>query len=211
LEKAALILDQWRDYLIQQTRMFAWNQYPEISHPERVAHALRDLGPAARHRATEVRLRCCAQHLAQCIENHTPKRIPLYEHIGDLMKAAFPKDWGAAGDRREAAKKLVKGWDYRIREIDAYDYPVWIVDNHLKIVHLNQPAARLLGLVPWKTAGKEVKCSIRALIARMQETSKKATANFERAYSKILTRRAFEWKTVLTLERELENEFRQRI
>jgi hypothetical protein len=128
LEQAALILDQWRSYLIEQTRTFDWNQYPEITHIKRVANALRDLGPSHRHRATKVRLRCCAQQLAQCIENHTPRREPLYEHIGILMKAAFPKDWGAGGDR-EAAKKLVKGWDYRIRQIDERNYPVWIVDN----------------------------------------------------------------------------------
>jgi hypothetical protein len=204
---AGLVLEQWQSYLIQQTRAFKWNEYPEIAPTQLVAKALRDLGPSQRHRATEVRLRCCAQQLAECIENHTPRRNPLYEQIGELMKAAFPNDWGVAGDRKEAAKKLVKGWDYRIRQIDQCDYPVWIVDNRLKIVHVNQAAGRLLGLVPWKTADKHVNFIIQALLARITGRSKLVPKNFQREYLKILNHRGWEWKTVLTLEREVTNKF----
>jgi PAS domain-containing protein len=211
LEKAALILEQWRSYLIQQTHALEWDEYPEIAQLNLVAQALREFGPSQRHRATEVRLRCCAQRLAEEFQHHTGWKKALYEHIGVLMKSAFPKDWGAAGDLKEAAKKMVKGWDYRKRWIDERNYPIWIVDNQLRVVHVNQPAGRILGTLPWKLAGKNVVLLLQALMAKIRINDRNAAGNFERDYLKFLKRQlkghGFEWKTTLTLEREVTNKF----
>jgi PAS domain-containing protein len=171
LEKAVSILDQWRDYLIQETNAVEWDQYPELAKLEIVAKVLRDLGPSQKHRATEVRLRCCAQWLAETIKHHAGWDHPLYEHIGYLVRAAFPKDWNPAGEIREAAKKLVRGWDYRKRWIDKRNYPIWIVDNRLKIVHVNQPAGRLLGVRPWEAVGKDVNFLVQPLLAQSRKTA----------------------------------------
>jgi PAS domain-containing protein len=207
LEKAILVLDQWRSYLIQETNAIEWNHYPEIATLELVAKVLRDLGPSQKHRATEVRLRCCAQWLAEIMKHHARWDHPLYEHIGYLVKAAFPKDWNPAGDIREAAKKLVKGWDYRKRWIDQQNYPIWIVDNRVKIVHVNQPAGRLLRVRPWEAIGKDVNFLVKPLFARFRENGDMTQRTFQGEYSKVLTGKRFEWKTTLTLEREVMNKF----
>jgi PAS domain-containing protein len=211
LEKAAQILEQWRSYLIQQTHALEWDEYPEIAQLNLVAKTLRGFGPSHRHRAIEVRLRCCAQRLADEFLHHTAWKNPLYEHIGVLMKSAFQQDWGAAGDLREAAKKMVKGWDYQKRWIDERNYPIWIIDNELNVVHINQPAGRILGTLPWKLAGKNVALLLKALVVKIRTNDRNAAGDFERDYLKFLKHQlkgyGFEWKTTLTLEREVTNKF----
>ena len=207
IDKAISILDEWWSYLTQETHALELEQYPNMEHIKLVAKKLRDLGPSQRHRASEVRLRCCAQSLAEKTQNHTGWKNPLYEHIGNLVKAAFPREWNPAGDIREAAKKLVKGWDYAIRWIDNRNYPIWIVDNRLNIVHVNQPAGNLLGVLPWKLAGKNVRFLIQALLAKLGGNTRHLASDFVRDYLKFLQGRGIEWKTTLTLERDVTNKF----
>ncbi len=211
LDKAASILDEWWSYLTQETHALELEQYPANTEQIKlVAKTLRDLGPSQRHRATEVRLRCCAQRLAEEFQHHTGWKNPLYEHIGVLMKSAFPNDWGAGGNLKEAAKKMVKGWDYRKRWIDERNNPIWIVDNRLKVVHINQPASHLLGVLPWEAAGRNVKFLIEALLAKLRGRSRLSSNKFQRDYLKILKGKGFEWKTTLTLEREITNKFSEK-
>jgi PAS domain-containing protein len=208
LDKAVCILNEWREYLTYETHAIEVGQYPEgIS---LIAKTLRDLGPSQEHRATEVRLRCCAQRLAQEFRNHTGRRNPLYKHIGVLVKSAFPKDWGAGGDLREAAKKLVKGWDYAKRQIDECSYPIWILDNQLKIVHVNQPAGRLLGVRPWEASGKKVDFLIKPLLAKLRADHGSESSSFQRAYFRILQGKGFELKTTLKVECPVTNTFHEK-
>ena len=123
------------------------------------------------------------------------------------MKSAFPKDWGAGGDLKEAAKKMVKGWDYRKRWIDQRNYPIWIVDNRLKVVHVNQPAGRLLGVRLWEATGQHVKFLIEALLGKLRKNSGRTSKTFQKEYLKFLRGKRIEWKTILTLEREVTNKF----
>jgi hypothetical protein len=207
LDKAVSILDEWWSYLTQETHALELDEYPNMEHLKQVAQTIRGLGPSQKHRATEVRLRCCAQRLAEEFQRHTGWKNPLYEHIGMLVKSAFPKDWGAAGDLKEAAKKMVKGWDYRKRWIDERNYPIWIVDNQLRVVHVNQPAGRLLEVLPWEASGKNVKFLVQALLANLRGNSGMTPETFHKEYFKVLEGKSFEWKATLTLERELTNKF----
>ena len=108
LDKAVSILDEWWSYLTQETHALELEQYPNMEHIKLVAKNLRELGPSRPHRATEVRLRCCAQRLAEGFQHGTGWKNLLYEHIGVLIKAAFPNDWNPASDIRDAAVKMVK-------------------------------------------------------------------------------------------------------
>jgi len=208
LDKAVSILDEWWSYLTQETHALELEQYPANTEQIKlVAKTLRDLGPSQKHRATEVRLRCCAQRLAEEFQRGTGWKNLLYEHIGVLIKAAFPNDWNPAGKIRDAAVKMIKGWDYPIRWIDERNYAIWIVNSHLKVIHVNQPAGHLLGVLPWEAAGKDVRFLIRALVPRFVGNSRESNSDFSKNYLKFLQGRGIEWKTNLTLEREVINKF----
>ena len=101
----------------------------------------------------------------------------------------------------------MKGWDYRKRWIDERNYPIWIVDNQLRVVHLNQPAGRLLGVQPWEAVGKDVTFLIQPLLAKSRKMSRIAANTFQNQYFKVLRGKSFEWKTTLTVEREVTNKF----
>ena len=77
----------------------------------------------------------------------------------------------------------------------------------MKVIHVNQPAGHLLGVLPWKLAGKNVRPLIQALLAKLGGNTRHLASDFERDYLKFLQGRGIEWKTTLTLERDVTNKF----
>lgn len=200
LERAAEVLRQWWSYLTFDTHFISLDDYPNADNLRSIARILRDLGPSKTHRPKETDLRVCAQRLAMEFGSHTSWRRPLYEHIGRLLRTAFPDQWNPAGDLKEAAKKLVKGWDWRIEEADRRHYPIWMVDKRLKVIHINQAAARLFEVNRVDLIGKDIRPLIETARHRVSKKGRLEIGKVTRQYLRFLKSPGFEWKTVLALE-----------
>ncbi|MBI2351404.1 MAG: hypothetical protein HYV00_08015 [Deltaproteobacteria bacterium] len=107
LEKAAEILEKWHALAaglpLPSEKIL---RYPSGYQLRKVAQALRDLGAAQAHRPSNERLNFLVVSLVKQFMIWTG--LPLYEHAGRLIRAAFPSLWNPAGDIREAAKKIFK-------------------------------------------------------------------------------------------------------
>jgi len=109
LEKAADLVEEWKPFVPPAVMKNPHDEdgiYPSSDQLKRIAKDIRQLGPSHPHRPREVYLTVFGQELASLFEGTT--RWPLYEHVGWLLRAAFPGKWNPAGDIKEAAKKLVK-------------------------------------------------------------------------------------------------------
>lgn len=109
LKKAAKLLDGWCPVLSWDLKLPLDTDSNALGKKVReVAEVIQGLGPVRRHRPREDALRECAVALAKHFRSPSSRGHPLYQYIGELLHAAFPKEWGAAGDKGDAVKKLIK-------------------------------------------------------------------------------------------------------
>jgi hypothetical protein len=110
LERAARLLYDWGPVITWDVKApfnkFVYSQSVADDVKE-IANVIRELGgPSKSYRPREDELRKCGLSLCKFFQSRTG--FQLYSDVGELLKGAFFKEWGAGGDLKDAAKKLLK-------------------------------------------------------------------------------------------------------
>ena len=114
LDKAAMVLAEYPGYFV----VFLGVDMDEVTfdlpkYIKAIAAQMRQDVRLAKHRPREEAARMVLIRLTDTFKLAVGK--PLYHYAGLLTKASFPEEWNPAGDIREAAKKLIKSYDAKLR------------------------------------------------------------------------------------------------